>query len=563
MKKNMQKRLVMSILVILFTLTIIGSVAGADNSTDNQKTNISTNNTNLSTNFTQQENQTFPDPRIEHNGVIGSTVYTTIQDAIDAAQAGDTIWLEDDGVFTTTNNYGNPALVWVTKSLTFRVFDGGTATIDGSDLYRCVYVDSGVIASFYNIIMTDGNVDFGGAIYNLGTCNVTSCTFNGNTALTCGAIYNLGTCNVAGCTFTNNTACYGGAIYNYYYGTCNVTSCTFNGNTALTGGAIYNGGTCTVHFNRIVDNHASEGSAIYNNNGTLNATLNWWGSNNPDFDNLISGMPNPNYWLYMTITANPTTINNGETSLITVNFNNLFDGTTRTDLNPSTGHIPDGSPVNFQTDLGTIGCKSIDKTTTGGIATAILTANELAGIAHVNVTTDDQTLFVNVTITPKSGLYLTVTPSKANPVVGDTVVYTLKVGNKGPDVAKDVVMAYVVPEGLEFIGAKIDVGTYTYDPATRTITWIIGDVPVGDPYMWFSLRIAQSGHYLINPVLSTSTYDPTFNSETQSLTVNAATQVNAASKTKTIPLQHTGLPIAGLVLAVFVVFGGLVTSKKF
>ena len=144
-------------------------------------------------------------------------------------------------------------------------------------------------------------------------------------------------------------------------------------------------------------------------------------------------------------------------------------------------------------------------------------------------------------------------------------------GNNGPDAAKDVVMTYVVPEGLEFAGATVDVGTYTYDPATRTITWTIGDVPVGDPYMWISLRVAQSGHYLINPVLITSTYDPTINVDTQSITVIASgpnnpdtptnpTKVNAASKT--IPLQKTGLPLAGLVLAILAVFGGLVPKRK-
>jgi len=155
-------------------------------------------------------------------------------------------------------------------------------------------------------------------------------------------------------------------------------------------------------------------------------------------------------------------------------------------------------------------------------------------------------------------------------MVGETVIYVFKVGNKGPDTAKNVVMTYVVPEGLEFGGAQVDVGTYTYDAATRTVTWTIGDVPVGDPYMWLSLKVLSSGTYLINPLLSTSTYDPTLNTNTQSLTVNAAATpnnntnnnntVNAA--TNTVTMQKTGMPLVALVLAIIMIAGGIIGTKK-
>ena len=83
-------------------------------------------------------------------------------------------------------------------------------------------------------------------------------------------------------------------------------------------------------------------------------------------------------------------------------------------------------------------------------------------------------------------------------------------------------MTYVIPTGLEFAGAKVDMGNWTYDNLTRTITWIIGDVPVGDPLMNISLFVVQAGIYPLNPLLSTSTYDPTLGSSVQSLTVVAA-----------------------------------------
>ncbi|MDO9627291.1 MAG: hypothetical protein Q7I96_06685, partial [Methanobacteriaceae archaeon] len=125
-----------------------------------------------------------------------------------------------------------------------------------------------------------------------------------------------------------------------------------------------------------------------------------------------------------------------------------------------------------------------------------------------------------------------------------------------------------VPEGLEFAGTNVDVGTYTYNPTTRTITWNIGDVPVGDPYMWLSLKILRAGSFLINPQLSTSTYDPTLNTDTQSLTIHASAATNnntnntINASNNTVTMQHTGMPLMALILALFMVIGGMISSKK-
>jgi hypothetical protein len=90
--------------------------------------------------------------------------------------------------------------------------------------------------------------------------------------------------------------------------------------------------------------------------------------------------------------------------------------------------------------------------------------------------------------------------------------------------------------------------------------WNLVTVPVGDPYLWLSLRIVRAGNYLLNPVLTTTTYDPTLNSDTQSLTIHAATstQVNA----QTIGMQKTGLPIVPLILAGLMLVGGLIAPRR-
>jgi uncharacterized repeat protein (TIGR01451 family) len=401
----------------------------------------------------------------------------------------------------------------------------------------------------------------GDGFFNYGVLDVINCTFINNTCEYNGAaIWNDGPCTVTGSVFVNNTAGYlGGAIYNQYYG-------------------------LTVNFNRFAGNSADyygdesgDGDAIYtdiyygpqpafttfvsDDESPQNIENNWWGSNDPDFDTLLYGVEDPYQWLYMTINATPGVINNGNTSLITVSFNNLFNGTDIVAFNPATGHIPDGTPVTFNTDLGSIGSKTIQKETINGVATATLTADELAGVAHINATTDNQTVYVNVTINPKSSLYLIITPAKTNLVVGETVLYTLKVGNNGPDTAKDVVMTYVIPTGLEFAGATKDVGNWTYDNLTRTITWIIGDVPLGDPVMNISLFVVQAGIYPINPALWTSTYDPTLGSSVQSLTVIAAEQTSNGIN-GTIPMQDTGVPLNYLLMAVLMILGGFLVPRR-
>ncbi|MCI5779234.1 MAG: hypothetical protein MR051_05410, partial [Lentisphaeria bacterium] len=88
----------------------------------------------------------------------------------------------------------------------------------------------------------------GGAIKNdSGTLTVTGTTFTGNRSGEFGgAIYNKQTADLTRVYFSGNTG-YGGAIYNVDGAVMTLTGATFNGNsTANYGGAIFNAGTLTV-----------------------------------------------------------------------------------------------------------------------------------------------------------------------------------------------------------------------------------------------------------------------------------------------------------------------------
>ena len=148
------------------------------------------------------------------------------------------------------------------------------------------------------------------------------------------------------------------------------------------------------------------------------ARYNWWGSNNDPVTQIeydaINVLYNP--WLYLTFTANPTSIVAGATSTLTASFNNLFDGTTVTPFNPTDWktHIPDGTPVTFTTTLGKLGSDMITAYTASGVATATLTANEGPGIAYLTAYLDalvlnPLTATVTITAVPVSAASTTKT----------------------------------------------------------------------------------------------------------------------------------------------------------
>ena len=81
------------------------------------------------------------------------------------------------------------------------------------------------------------------------------------------------------------------------------------------------------------------------------------------------------------------------------------------------------------------------------------------------------------------------TANISNPNFGDNVNYTVTVTNDGIGDAKDVVVRDVLGEGLKFVSAT---GNYTFDEATRTVTWIV-DLAKGESKV-FSVIAIVSGY---------------------------------------------------------------------
>ncbi|AUB61246.1 hypothetical protein BK009_11540 [Methanobacterium subterraneum] len=190
---------------------------------------------------------------------------------------------------------------------------------------------------------------------------------------------------------------------------------------------------------------------------------------------------------------------------------------------------------------------------TGIINTANATFTEYPSTASSNGTA----IYV-----PLTDLYINSWASKNNPYVGETITLTFKLGNNGPDTARNVVFTLPIPEGMEFVDVSVDQGTATYDPVSRTITWILGDVEVGDPTAWVKVKVLSAGTFVFRPSITTDTYDPNMESNIQPVTINAQTVHGEVVNGQTVGMQSTGIPIAQLLLAVLMVLGGLFAAKR-
>ena len=97
----------------------------------------------------------------------------------------------------------------------------------------------------------------------------------------------------------------------------------------------------------------------------------------------------------MTFDVNPAVVHAGKKSTIRANFNHLYNGITIKDIDPANGHMPDGTSVNFSTDLGTINPNQ--NGTVNGITTTNFYSSNV-GIANIIATSDNQQLSKTITV---------------------------------------------------------------------------------------------------------------------------------------------------------------------
>jgi len=163
--------------------------------------------------------------------------------------------------------------------------------------------------------------------------------------------------------YSNNNTVQNNDMTNNYYG----VHLGHSNNAIISGNNITNSkfginpqySTAQIHFNRIT--RSSSFGLVSQFNSTINAKNNWWGTNTPSYINSpnwvstyhdvynCDSVTSYNPWLILSFDADSCTssdVNAGVTTDLT--HNNQGNDTS------SSGHVPNGIPVKFTTNFGTI-----------------------------------------------------------------------------------------------------------------------------------------------------------------------------------------------------------------
>lgn len=217
---------------------------------------------------------------------------------------------------------------------------GGALAITSADLPVNININS--CTFYYN------TAQYGGSIFNIGNLTVTNSTFKFNSASLYGAIYDegnttlknskfynnsctnvggavgfdSGTLRASNCTFNGNTAgtC-GGAVssaYQYLPLVMYLIECTFNNNTGMYGGAVFNTGNITINDSNFDSNHATNyGGAVSCDGGNLTVNNTIFSNNTSKqtggaIESSLTGIPSPSTQ-YLTV-KNCKFLNNTSTN---------------------------------------------------------------------------------------------------------------------------------------------------------------------------------------------------------------------------------------------------------
>ena len=212
-----------------------------------------------------------------------TTAARSIQEAVDAAAVGGTVWVTN-GIYATGAQavYGMSNRVAVTKAVTVRSVNGPEVTSivgygpNGSSAVRCVYLTNGAILAGFTLTNgatqtsgDDTNGSGGGVWCESVSAVVSNCVLTGNSAYMSGGGAYSGTLN--NCTLTGNSASsFGGGAYGV-----SLNNCALTGNWAdFAGGGTYLG---TLNNCTLTGNWASRfgGGASF---GTLNNCIVYYNS---------------------------------------------------------------------------------------------------------------------------------------------------------------------------------------------------------------------------------------------------------------------------------------------
>ena len=170
----------------------------------------------------------------------------------------------------------------------------------------------------------------------------------------------------------------------------------------------------------------------------------------------VEFQPGPPYTV--TLVALPTSLPVGETSSLTATVKDQYNN-----------DVADGTVVSFETDLGSVGSTTIDKTTVNGVVTATLTS-QVSGIAVVTATSGSEYDTANVTFNPGPPDTMTVEADPTSiPIGGFTSDVTATVRDQYSNLVADGTEVTFATD-LGSIGSSSTVTTTVNGVANATLT---------------------------------------------------------------------------------------------
>ncbi len=160
----------------------------------------------------------------------------------------------------------------------------------------------------------------------------------------------------------------------------------------------------------------------------------------------------------VTLVAYPISLTVGATLTLTVTVSDQFNN-----------NVADGTVVNFETNLGSLGSTTVSKTTVSGVATVTLTS-QVAGTAVVTATSDSKYGTANVTFNPDLPYTMTVEAYPTSiPIGGFTSEITATVKDQYDNPVADGTEVTLITD-LGSIGSSSVVKTTVNGVANATLT---------------------------------------------------------------------------------------------
>jgi len=402
----------------------------------------------------------------------------------------------------------------------------------------------------------------GGAIYNRGVLTITNCTLTNNTADgNGGGISNRDSLTITGSVIQQNTApSMGGGIYNL--DTMTITSCTIQQNQASGGGGgILNDGELTITGSIIQQNQGGNGGGI-NNFDTLTITGSVIGQNTAPYGGGIAN------WNTLNIVGSIIQENSAE--FFGGGLHNLQGTATITDTTFQLNHAGSGGGIcNWDTlTITSSTIKQNNATSGGGIFNDHL--QDVYGVVVANfnrivANTPNAIQSDSGTVNAEYNWWGSNNPDFPALITGDVdyISWLIMTFSANPTV--------ISQGGISTLTAdfRYDSNGVFHDPAA-------GHLPDETP-VTFTTNLGNVGSKsivtgTISGIATAILHDDeaagealtsaNLDNQTLTATVTITPTVRAASSTeKTIGMQSTGIPLAGIGLAILLVTAGLILPQ--